>query len=297
MNAGSRPKLVLIAGLQKSGTTLLLRLLVDHTSVAGNPFSGVEGHDFWGNVPSHAPREFPAGTIYNTHHGEQGHEISAAAVDARVRRVLQERLAQLPVRTAVLVNKNPYHSVRLPWLKEIFPDSFIVCTVRRAVPNIFSLLKKYLRTDEHDRPWREDRWYGVKPSQWRTMLDDDIPVQCTNQWCNVMNRIWDDRAHIDLFVGYQQLCRDPAGVLRRILSMVASEEAAWNINVPALHSCDDEYRCGARLRSMNEFSDLRHTAPERIELPPLSREEIARIDARCAEIENRFDSLRNTKVH
>ena len=193
---GTRPKLVLIAGLQKSGTTLLLRLLADHTSVATNPFSGVEGHDFWGNVPSHAPCEFPAGTVYTGHHGEFGHEISAAAADGRMRRILEQRLAAMQVETAVIVNKNPYHTVRLPWLKAVFPDCFIVAIVRRAVPNIYSMLKKYVRQDEVRRPWREDRWYGVKPRHWRSMLNDDTLLQCTRQWCSVMERLWADSSHV-----------------------------------------------------------------------------------------------------
>ncbi len=134
-----RARLILIAGLQKSGTSLLLRLLVEHTSVAENPFDGVEGHAFWGNVPSHAPREFPAGTIYASHDGDAGHEISAVAADQRVRQVLEERLASLTVRKPAIVNKNPYHSVRLPWLKAIFPESFIVAIVRkRGTEHLFA---------------------------------------------------------------------------------------------------------------------------------------------------------------
>jgi hypothetical protein len=143
-----QPQLILIAGLQKSGTSLLLRLLVEHTAVAENPFDGVEGHAYWGNVPSHSPREFPAGTIYTSQDGNAGHEISGIAADHRVRRVLEERLAALTVCKPAIVNKNPYHTVRLPWLKAIFPQSFIVATVRHAVPNIYSLLKKYVRQDE-----------------------------------------------------------------------------------------------------------------------------------------------------
>ncbi len=98
------------------------------------------------------------------------------------RRVLEERLAALPALRPAIVNKSPYHTVRLPWLKAIFPDSFVVAIVRRAVPNIYSLTKKYLRTDERDRPWREDGWYGVKPRGWRSLLSDVPHEQCTNQW-------------------------------------------------------------------------------------------------------------------
>ena len=295
MNVGNQlvvqPRLILIAGLQKSGTSLLLRLLVNHTPVAENPFDGIEGHAFWGNMPSHAPREFPAGTIYASHNGDLGHEISAAAADRRVRRVLEERLASLTVCKPAIVNKNPYHSVRLPWLKAIFPESFIVAIVRRAVPNIYSLMKKYLRQDERDRPWREDRWYGVKPRDWRRLLSDDLEAQCTNQWCAVMGKVWDDRAHIDLLVGYRQLCLNPAGVVLRILREACGREPTCTDSFPRLDCFDDEYLRGAPLRSKNEINQLESIAPEPIEVLPFSADEVTRIEARCAALQDHFKVL------
>jgi Sulfotransferase family len=295
MNTGNQlvgqPRLILITGLQKSGTSLLLRLLVEHTSVVENPFDGVEGHAFWGNLPSHAPREYPAGTIYASHNGDAGHEISAAAADQCVRRVLEHRLARLTVRTPAIVNKSPYHSVRLPWLKAVFPQSFIVVIVRRAVPNIYSLMKKYLRQDESDRPWREDRWYGVKPRDWRSLLNDDLPAQCASQWFGVTHKLWDDRAHIDMLVGYRQLCLNPKSVVQHILREACGRESTCAANFPRLRCYDDEYRRGAPMRSKNEVDRLDSSAPEPIEMPPFAADEIARIEARCAAIEDRFEVL------
>jgi hypothetical protein len=181
--------------------------------------------------------------------------------------------------------------VRLPWLKAVFPDSFVVATVRRAVPNVYSLLKKYVRQDERDRPWRDDRWYGVKPRDWRSLLSEDVQAQCTSQWCGVMRKLWNDRAHIDLLVGYRQLCLNPAGVVQRILRDGCGRESTCADNLPCLRCFDDEYRRGAPLRSKNELDSLDPVAPEVIEMPPFSADEIARIEARCAAIEDRFKVL------
>jgi hypothetical protein len=287
----ARPRLILVTGLQKSGTSLLLRLLVEHTSLAENPFDGIEGHAFWGNLPSHAPREFPAGTIYTNHNGDLGHEISGEAADPRVRQVLEERLAALTVCKPAIVNKSPYHSVRLPWLKAIFPESFIVVVIRHAVPNIFSLTKKYLRTDELDRPWREDGWYGVKPRGWRNLRNDDLHAQCAGQWCSVMGKLWEDRAHTDLVLGYQQLCKNPAGVVERILREACGRQPNCDLEFPRLRCFDDEYRRGAPLRSKNEVERLDSIAPELIELAAFSADEIARIAARCQAIQDQFEVL------
>jgi len=90
----------------------------------------------------------------------------------------------------------------------------------------------------------------------RKMIDDDPQVQCTSQWCSVMRKLSEDRAHVDMFVGYRELCRDPASVIRRILFAVCGEETAWNINVPALQCYDAEFQTGAGLRSRNEAEGL-----------------------------------------
>jgi hypothetical protein len=285
------PRLMLVTGLQKSGTSLLLRLLVEHTSLAENPFDGIEGHGFWGNLPSHAPRGFPAGMIYASHNGDDGHDISADAADSNVREVLGQRLASLTVIKPLIVNKSPYHSVRLPWLKAIFPDSFTVVVVRRAVPNVYSLTKKYLRPDELDRPWREDRWYGVKPRGWRKLLSDDLHTQCAGQWCGVMAKLWEDRAHINLLVEYERLCRNPAGVVGRILREACGKDLSCADRFPRLCCFDDEYRRGAPLRSRNERTRLDSIAPEPIELPPLAADQIIRITAQCQEVQDRFERL------
>lgn len=287
------PSLLLIAGLQKSGTSLLLRLLQE-TGIADSPFTGVEGHDFWGNVPSHAPREFPAGTIYASHGGELGHELNAEHADEHVRNVLHQRLSALTIRAPLLVNKNPYHTVRLPWLKAAFPDSFIVATVRHAVPNVYSLLKKHRRPDELDRPWREDGWYGVKPQGWRTMLDEDLTAQCANQWQAVMDKLWRDRSYVDLFVGYRQLCSDPRAVLKRLLAGTGGMELPDSIALPPLRCYDDEYRHGAPFRSRNEVPVLAPTGPDSIEMQPLPAEAVARVQAHCEKTERCFEVLRNS---
>ena len=48
---------------------------------------------------------------------------------------------------------------------------------------------------------------------------------------------------------------------------------------------------GLHCASKNEVNRLDSIAPEPIELPPFSADEVARIDARCAAIQNRFKAL------
>ena len=71
-------RIIHVAGLQKSGTSLLVRLL-ENTGMA--EFLGgrgkTEGGIDWGNRPSFAPTAFPAGVIYQRNSGAEGHEIGA----------------------------------------------------------------------------------------------------------------------------------------------------------------------------------------------------------------------------
>ncbi|MGH9915679.1 MAG: sulfotransferase, partial [Pyrinomonadaceae bacterium] len=112
-----RKRLLLIVGLQKSGSTLLARLL-QQTGVVESPFFG-EGHLFWGNSPWEPPGAFPTGAVYYRSQGEMGHEIDARDATAEVLRILNERLAEAPVQTPIAINKNPYNTVRLPWLRAL----------------------------------------------------------------------------------------------------------------------------------------------------------------------------------
>src|SRR5262245_18734144 len=87
------PRLILIVGLQKSGTTLLARLIQD---AAGFPrLFGPEGDDFWGNVPPFSPTAFPAGLLYQSHGGWRGHELCADEASADVRATMMARFRAL----------------------------------------------------------------------------------------------------------------------------------------------------------------------------------------------------------
>ena len=160
------------------------------------------------------------------------------------------------------------------------------------MPNIYSLMKKYLRPDERDRPWREDRWYGVKPRDWRSLLSDDLQAQCASQWCGVMCKLRDDRAHDRLGCRLSPTLPGPGRRGATHSSRGVRERANLAADLPRLRCSDDEYLRGAPFRSKNEVDRLEvRSAPGPIELPPFSADEIARIEARCAAIQDRFEVL------
>lgn len=237
---------VLVLGLQKSGTSLLLRLL---ESVPGlrNPVR-FEGKELWGDDPPFAPEAFPAGTLYQRDGGERGHELDAADATPEVIEHLSSSLAEAARPGKALVLKNPYNTVRVPWLRAALPEARIVAVVRRPLPNVFSLVKKHAE-NPHVHRGPEEGWWGVKPAGWRGLVDDDKVAQSARQWDRVNAKLADDRGLLDRIIPYHDLCTDP----RRIVGEIASDALgrAPELDLPSLSAQDDEYLTGGPLESAN----------------------------------------------
>jgi len=285
-------RLVFIVGIQKSGTSLLFRMLQE-TEYAENPFKN-EGHDFWGNVPPFSPKEFPAGTIYQRSGGNMGHEIDAEDAAGDVQKELYKRLASVKTNAPVIVNKNPYNTVRLPWLRKLFPDSIIIGMVRRAVPNVYSLLKKFYPHKDQGMP-PEDGWWGIKPKGWRLMVSEDKLAQCSLQWRAINNKLWLDRGYLDMLIGYHSFCASPVPFMEEILSLALSDKIHLDINYPPLKCFDSEYLSGSRLTSKNRYYRKTGTfevpQKEPIEVKELSQNKISRINEICGDLEKTIDVL------
>lgn len=284
------PRLLLVVGLQKSGTTPLARLLAATGAVA-SPFRG-EGDAWWGNEPPFSPTAFPAGSVYLRERGDAGHEIGAADATDAVRAHL---LSGLPAGEALpVLNKNPYNTVRLPWLRALFPDATIVAMVRRPVANVYSLAKKFVPHEGRGLE-PEEGWWGVKPRGWRGLVGSDPLAQCARQWSAVNAVLARDRGAADLVVAYHRLCADPESVLRAVLSRCAGRPYTAPIDAAPIRCFDDEFARGSRARSKNRYfgesRSLATPADEPAEVAPLAEEDVHRIDAACAETARAFPEL------
>ena len=268
------PKIIFIVGLQKSGTTPLHRLLQGVPGVS-NPVVG-EGAAFWGDEPPFAPTGLPCGRIYLEHSGKRGHSIDAADASRADGALFAARMTAF-VPSNVWVLKNPYHAVRVPWLRQHFPEALIVACVRAPTANIFSLLKKF--TDHSGRGLPpEDGWWGVKPANWRDMCDGDKIQQITTQWNAVNQSLLAAKAHINAWVEHALFCADPRGTITRLLDGVGFSGNTGQVP-ESLTLTDDEYRLGGWLRSRNRGpGDV--NSNER--LPPLSARQINEIGQQTA---------------
>jgi hypothetical protein len=277
----SSPRALFVVGLQKSGTTLLNRLLSRHDQVT-NPFK-LEGRDFWGDCPPFSPEQAPCGTLYQAKHALAGHRLTAEDYRAADQKMLAARLAAKNIQTPYWINKNPYNTVRISWLKEHFPDCLVIAMVRDPVANVFSLLKKFHPHEAMGYP-PEHGWWGVKPSGWNALVDDDKIHQCAQQWLHTNQQLLADHLLIDRMIPYHRLCAEPTVYLQSILAQGWSFSAL--LPESGRFTCSDqEYLTGSALLSKNRqyqhSQSFELNQDESTELAPLKALEIQHIRQLC----------------
>lgn len=261
-----------IVGLQKSGTTLLNRLLIEQPEIYFSPFK-LEGRAFWGDDPPFSPTAFPCGQLYQKYNGNHGHELSNVDFEKEDRDVLYKRIKYVDWKAPILINKNPYNSVRISWLKAMFPNCKIVAMVRNPYANVYSLLKKHI-PHEGRGLGPEAGWWGVKPKKWQRLVSKNKVVQLACQWKEVNSHLLNNTQNIDLFIEYKSLCESPSHILNEIADLYGID--ATNHPVPELSCLDNEYKNGGKLLSKNreyknsQSLNINNKKVESIEIAPLN---------------------------
>lgn len=280
-------KPLIIVGLQKSGTSLFKRILATSNQV--NNIFPAEGNELWGNVPPFSPTADPVGRIYQHHNAINGHLISesdfstkdAATIIARVNKLL---LPQSP--KPFWMTKNPYLTVRLPWLKKVFPDAVILACVRKPLPNVYSLVKRYSHATHGLKP--ENGWWGVKPKNWQKMVKQDPLETITNQWIEINKQLLSDCNHVDFFIPYHDFCTNPRKVLSQIQEKIHID---LNCQVPDLKCLDNQWETGGPTTSANQ--NAKHS--EGI-IPPLTQNQVTIISNTCKNIWNQINEQLKCQV-
>jgi hypothetical protein len=210
---------------------------------------------------------------------------------------MRTRWEVLDSTAAVILNKNPYNTVRLSWLRAIFPEAVIVAMVRAPVPNVFSLCKKFHPHEQGGLP-PEDGWWGVKPPDWRSLRSDDSVEQCARQWAAVNSILDRDRALADLVLSYRELCARPGKCIADILARAGVDCTNVNVASAPITCFDDEFTRGSRLRSKNRYyREMKSLATpavtqEPIEIEAFSRRDLAVVETICSAVESKFPELR-----
>ena len=276
-------KFIHCVGIQKSGTTLL-DSLIKKTGLVCCPFPS-EGEHFWGQVPWHSPTAYPAGSLYQHYKGEKGHVLdSFDAIPKIVSDLNGVFNTQIKTDLDFIYNKHPTNTVRVPWVKAIFPESFIISTVRNPVANVFSIYKRFQSGNDYS----ENGWWGTKPANWKEILRDDKLIQCALLWDSVNKKLIDDISQVELVIPYHDMCDRPHFWLSNILSKASgSNYDLSNLELPELKCFDQEYNTGSRLESKNnyiyKYGKIDIPNDTNIELQGLTKDQINSVMEICGE--------------
>jgi sulfotransferase family protein len=192
-------QLVFLAGLHRSGTTLLARLLAAHPEVSGFSGTGVPADE-----GQHLQTVYPAAAVYGGPgrfgFAPESHltESSTLASGENATKLYEEWSRHWDLSRPLLLEKSPPNLLKTRFLQELFPDSSFVVIVRHPIPVSIPTAK-----------WRGTRRYDRMLEHW---------LRCHALFEADRERL--ERAHV---LQYEQLVRDPAGALREIFEFLGLE--------------------------------------------------------------------------
>ena len=197
-------QLVFLAGLHRSGTTLLARLLAAHPQVSGFSDSGApadEGQHLQSVYPSDHEHGRPgrfgfAPEMHLTESSPLVSEQSAATL-------FEEWSPHWDLSRPLLLEKSPPNLLKTRFLQALFPNSAFVVLVRHPIPVSLATAR-----------WRRTRRYHRLLEHWLR--------------CHALFEADRDRLERVYVTQYEQLVREPEAVLQGIFEFLELEPIAPN---------------------------------------------------------------------
>jgi Sulfotransferase family len=216
--------LIFLAGLHRSGTTLLARLLSAHPEVSGFSETGVPADE-----GQHLQSVYPAAAVYGGPgrfgFAPESHltETSPLVSDENARTLFDEWSAHWDLSRPILLEKSPPNLLKTRFLQALYPASSFVVIVRHPIPVSIPTAR-----------WRGTRRYDRLIEHWlrcHALFEADREAL--------------ERVHV---LSYEQLVRDPEGVLRGIFEFLRLEPVPPGEPVEA----------GANQKYFQQWNDLKH---------------------------------------
>ncbi|HEY2310242.1 MAG TPA: sulfotransferase [Gaiellaceae bacterium] len=237
-------RLVFLAGLHRSGTTLLARLLAAHSEISGFSGTGVPADE-----GQHLQTVYPAAAVYGGP-GRFGFvseshltESSPLATSENAHAIFEEWSPHWELSRPVLLEKSPPNLLKTRFLQALYPGSAFVVIIRHPIPVSVPTAK-----------WRGTRRYDRMLAHWLR--------------CHALFEA--DRAHLERVhvLTYEQLVGDPDGVLHGIFDFLEldpippSEPVEGGANEKYFRQWQDLKR-DLRMRAFLDLVSLRYERPVR----------------------------------
>ena len=144
-----------------------------------------------------------------------------------------------PPKAVRFLEKTPKNSLRIPFLKKVFPQARFIFLYRDPLENISSLLE-FWRSNRfptyRDMPnWPYKEWYALLPPHWENLKDSTLAEITTYQWRVANQTIFNDLSDLSkgdyCFVTYQDLIKQPRKTFQRLSSFA---QLTWSDEIDQL---------------------------------------------------------------
>ncbi|MGH3008102.1 MAG: sulfotransferase family protein [Gaiellaceae bacterium] len=189
-------RFVFLAGLHRSGTTLLARLLAAHPQVSG--FSGTDAPaDEGQHLQSVYPSDHEYGRPGRFGFAPEMHltEDSPLATEENARKLFDEWAPHWDLSRPVLLEKSPPNLIKARFLQALYPGSSFVVIVRHPIP-VSIPTAKWRGTRRYDRLF--EHWFHC-----HELFEADRPLL--------------ERVHQ---IRYEDFVHEPEPVLRRVFEFL-----------------------------------------------------------------------------
>lgn len=195
------PKPAFLMGCARSGTSILGEALAEHPRIAYL----FEASAIWNDLVPDRP----------------DHRLTAADASPEVARAIYRALADAAgAPRDVLLEKNPKHVIRIPFLDALFPHAKFVHIIRDGRDTAASLMFRN----------RGPRWGHLEIPGWRDLLaayPEKNHIRCAHQWREAVSIARADARSLDpgryREVRYEDLIADPRGTIARLIEFLELE--------------------------------------------------------------------------
>jgi hypothetical protein len=193
---------VFLAGLHRSGTTLLARLLAAHPEISGFSDTGVPADE-----GQHLQSVYPAAKVYGGPgrfgFAPESHltEASPLASPESAQKLFEEWSPHWDLSRPLLLEKSPPNLLKTRFLQALYPGSAFVVIVRHPIPVSIPTAR-----------WRGTRRYDRMFEHW---------LRCHALFEADRDQL--ERVHV---LTYEQLVHHPEGVLRGIFEFLGLDPIA-----------------------------------------------------------------------
>lgn len=210
---------IFIVGAPRSGTNIFYRTMARHPDLAwiSNITKKIPASLLLTRIlmrfrSDHRPSE--GNNIWQNFIGDEDESLGPADVTPAARRFLHKIVRnhlQLFNKPRFL-NKCPGNSVRIEFLKEIFPDAIFVHLMRDGRAAAYSIMRSRL---EHD-----GSYWSVKPPGWQDLLKLPLLDACALQWKMIVESVLRSAGKLPpeqyVEVKYEDFVAQPAEIFRHV---------------------------------------------------------------------------------